>query len=48
MENGSSQEQITKFLHRVIEVEEKYAFVKKGQDSARREELSNLLDEMCK
>lgn len=35
------------FLFRVIEIEEKYAFSKKGQESARKQELRDLLDEFC-
>lgn len=48
MEANTAPETVAKFLQRVIEVEEKYAFVKKGQDTARRDELKSLLDEFCK
>lgn len=39
---------VDKFLARVIEIEENYAFVKKGQDTSRREELMKALDEVSK
>ena len=43
-----SEEQLMAFLKRVIEIEEKYAFAKKGQDTARKTELRDLLDDFCK
>lgn len=48
MEENLGADTVSKFLERVIEVSEKYAFVKKGQDTARREEIKNLLDDFCK
>ena len=41
-------ETIEKFLVRVIEIEESPAFLKGGQDSARRERIESALDEFCK
>lgn len=38
---------VNRFLARVIEAEEHFAFAKKGQDSARKEKLRNILDEFC-
>ena len=48
MENEPTQELVEKFLTRVMEVEEKYAFARKGQDSSRKEEIANLLEDFCK
>ncbi len=48
MNTEVSQELVSKFLSRVIEIEESFGFVKKGQDTARRDELSKALDEICK
>jgi hypothetical protein len=47
MDKKIDSDTVTKFLYRVIEIEEKYAFVKKGQDSLRREELLTALDKFC-
>ncbi len=38
---------IENFLFRVIEIEESPAFLKKGQDSARKDEINKALDEFC-
>jgi hypothetical protein len=48
MEQKIEEEKINLFLSRVIEIEEKYAFAKQGQNSARKDELRNVLEEMCK
>ena len=48
MDNELSEEVIEKFLIRVIEVEEKYAFVRKGQESSRKKEIENLVEDFCK
>lgn len=48
MTTEPTDEDVGKFLTRVIEVEEKYAFTKKGQDTPRKDELKALLDEFCK
>ena len=48
MDNEPSEEEVGKFLKRVIETEEKYAFAKKGQETARREDIKSLLEEFCK
>lgn len=39
---------IENFLFRVIEIEENPAFLKSGQDSARRDKIVKLLDEYTK
>lgn len=43
-----SAEDVEKFLTRVMEVEEKYAFTNKGKDTDRKEELRSLLEKTCK
>ncbi len=47
MTKSPTESEVASFLMRVMEIEEKYAFAKKGQDSARKDELRNLLDELC-
>lgn len=41
-------ETVEKFLARVIEIEESPAFLKGGQDTARREKIQSALEEFCK
>ena len=48
METETEAQIVEKFLFRVIEIQENPAFLKKGQDSARREEIEKLLDEYTK
>lgn len=48
MTESPSDDDVKSFLLRVIEIEQKYTFVKKGQDTLRKEDLRNLLDEFCK
>lgn len=48
MEDAPSSEIVEKFLFRVIEIEESPVFLKKGQDSARKDEINKALDEFCK
>lgn len=36
-----------KFLFRVIEIEESPVFLKKNQESARKEEIQKALEEFC-
>ncbi len=44
MDTELDQQTIQKFLFRVIEIEERPAFLKKGQDSARKDEINKALD----
>jgi len=48
MEYEPTPEIIEKFLFRVIEIEESPVYLKKGQDSARKDEINKALDEFCK
>ena len=48
METEMNPQTVEKFLFRVIEIEENPAFLKSGQDSARREKIVKLLDEYTK
>lgn len=48
MNETPSDDEVKSFLLQVIEIEQKYTFLKKGQDTARKDELRNLLDEFCK
>jgi len=48
MSEEPSTNEVNKFLARVIEIEEQFAFAKKGQDSARKDKLRELLEEFCK
>ena len=48
MDENPSTDEVNRFLSRVIEIEEQFAFAKKGQDSARKDKLRELLDEFCK
>lgn len=48
MSDDFNSDEVNRFLARVIEVEEEFAFAKKGQDSARKEKLRELLEEFCK
>jgi len=41
-------ETVEKFLAKVIEIEESPAFLKGGQESARREKIQGALEEFCK
>ena len=43
-----TDKEVNQFLTRVIQTEEKYAFVKKGRETDRKEELRVLLEEFCK
>ena len=43
-----SPDALEKFISRVIEIEEKPAFLKKGQKSAREEEILQALEDLCK
>lgn len=47
MEAEPTPDELNRFLARVMEIEEKYAFTRKGQDSARRAELKTLVDEFA-
>ncbi len=47
MNEHLTDETVEKFLSRVMEIEENFAFTRKGQDSSRKEELRKLLDEFC-
>jgi len=46
MEEEVSSDTIDKFLTRVMEIEENYAFARKGQESSRKEEIKNLLEDI--
>ena len=48
MDVEPSLEDVEMFLSRVMEIEDKYAFSKKGRDTDRKEELRSLLEKMCK
>lgn len=48
MSTEPTPQQVNEFLSRVMEIEEKYAFAKKGQESARKDDLRGLLDDFCK
>lgn len=47
MDTELDPETIDKFLFRVIEIEESPAFSKKGQKSAKKDEINKVLDEFC-
>ncbi len=47
MTTEPSSEDVNEFLARVMEIEQKYAFDKKGQDSKRKDDLRALLEEFC-
>ncbi len=42
-----NDEDVNKFLTRVMEIEEEFAFAKGGQDTPRKNKLRALLDEFC-
>ena len=46
LEADPTPEELNRFLSRVMEIEEKYAFTRKGQDSARKAELRALVDDL--
>jgi hypothetical protein len=48
MTTEPTPQQVNEFLSRVMEIEEKYAFAKKGQETNRKDDLRNLLDDFCK
>lgn len=48
METEIDPKTVENFLFRVIEIEESPTFIKKGQDSARKEEINKAIDEYCK
>jgi len=48
MKQETTNDEVNEFLSRVMEIEERYAFAKKGQESARKDDLRNLLDDFCK
>ena len=48
MADEQARETIEKFLFRVIEIEESPVYSKKGQDSARKDEINKALDEFCR
>lgn len=48
MNQETTNDEVNEFLSRVMEIEERYAFAKKGQESARKDDLRNLLDDFCK
>ena len=48
MNTEPTSEDVEEFLTRVMAVEERYAFAKKAHESAKKDELRNLLDEFCK
>lgn len=47
MEIVQTDELVDNFLKRVIELEERFSFARKGQESARKAELEKLLEEFC-
>ncbi len=46
MDSEPTPQELSRFLSRVIEIEEKYAYTRKGQESSRKGELRSLVEEI--